>query len=207
VDDSTVIAIGALVIAIFFNGYLIWYNHKVIDEMRITRKAEFLPRLKACLDFPAPTVFFLKIMNVGRGPIIDLKIRIEIIPREPKNDKATDQNRTFSQELMISDEHESFILYPTNSKELRTIYEKAVISGFFKDIYGELHTVKEELFFGSPEEDTQKPAQLFKKDPLEEMNKQMERIKDELRNLNRNLEIIKSDVHDFIKKEDGGEEK
>lgn len=202
-DEVAAIALGALIVAIIFNGYLVWYNGKVINEMRITRKAEFLPRIKLSIDYPTPTIAFLKIENIGKGPILQLDSTINIVPREPIDEKAIKQTRTFSQELMTSGEYESFFVTPANVKDMRILYEKAILTGSFKDIYGETHIINDEVPFGDILQDKQKPAQLFKKDHIEGIKKNLEEIGKQVENLNRTMDRVRADIQDAIKEKKG----
>jgi len=173
-------------ILVLANGYSIYHNRRVLKEMIEARKAEFFPRLKATLNFEAPTFVDLKIQNIGKGPATDIEGRISITPGE--------NIREWKQLLMAPGESEFFLITKDPIDKLIEKYEYVIIKCKYKDIFGEEYHITEKIYLKKYLKDLEILKKLWKESELEKnigYLKKLDVISDEIKEIRNCLQKLK----------------
>ena len=124
----------ATVILAFATVYQAWQTGTTVREMREGREQEYRPSIRAYLipiEVKRALLPALRVMNVGRGPALDVKLKITL----KKNGNIV-KEKPFEKEVMTSLECEDVVAYPTGLWHIANKISTIDVSGTYKDING-----------------------------------------------------------------------
>jgi len=129
--------IASLVLAILTAVYVL-QTQGMLREMTETRKAEFLPHVKAGLKYPAPMAVYLRIENVGKGAAVNVNVTYGLQP-------SSEPFKRWVYPLFSPEESYSFLLQPSDFNKLIKQYDFLVVRGTCEDVFGQKHEINEKI--------------------------------------------------------------
>ena len=126
--DALWASVLATFVLIIINAIYAWQNRQTVKEMEKARKAEYMPHLKAKLNWVAPTFLELEVTNFGKGPATNIKAEITFQPYEEK--------RPLEQSIMAPNESIQIFLPEGNTDKISEKLAKIIIKGEYSDIFG-----------------------------------------------------------------------
>jgi hypothetical protein len=157
----------------------------MLKEMRETRKAQSLPKLKLSLTWRAPTFVIPRVINVGFGPALDPEIEMWVEPGD-KTDK-----KIWQTQVMAPGEFQDF-LYPKDAKgqvpsldKLTENWQTLHFKGSYKDIYGISHEIEEKINLKEYVEIVKKSQARYQEDEWRQIRQELEKIRKNLEKLAR----------------------
>ena len=193
----------SLIVLIIISAIYIIQNHIVVSEMVQARKASAEPSLKPILQNIGPVAGKLVLKNVGIGPAFDIDIKI--IPR------PIEQERHFKERVLAPGDFVSFIP-PQNIMNLKNLAEKfdsILFEGTYKNLYGDLKTIKEEI----------KPKEIYEswtnskvmventmEDFVKKIGKELEAIKGQASWIKNSLDKLNNTLQDLVQDDDDKDE-
>lgn len=192
----------SIIVLIIISAIYIIQNHKVINEMVQARKASTEPYLKPILQNIGPVAGKLVLKNVGIGPALDIDIKI--IPR------PIEQERHFKERVLAPGDFVSFIPPLTMYlKEMAEKFDAIQFEGTYKNLYGDLRTINEEI----------KPKEIYEswtnanvmvektmEDFVEKIGKELDAIKNEASGIKNSLDRLNKTLQDFMQDEEDNDE-
>jgi hypothetical protein len=183
--DPLWVSVFVTVMLAVINGIYALQIRQTITEMRKARMAEFVPHIRADLGFfgiiPA-----VKITNFGKGPAIDVKMRITYFPSK--------QERLWEQTAMSPNESTHFMLPGEIMREILERASQVVVHGEYKDIFDKVYKIEDEMNVKEFIEQTEKSVPLLE----ENLSMIVKGIVGELRGIENQLR----DISGKLKKQD-----
>ena len=162
----------------------VYQNRQTIKEMEKARKAEFLPKLKATLHFPAPTYANLKIQNIGKGPALNIDATIKFCSSSSEGESS----RIWKEPLMMAGEYYMFILpQGGNIKQIIQNVNYIHIKGVYEDIFGEKHEFEDKIDLNEILKNLPEAHIIWKYDPIDKVARALEKIAKNLDSIRRKL--------------------
>lgn len=143
-DWITVALTAALVGA---TAYYAWQNRHMVKEMSATRAVSVMPKLALEWHGVSPTMSFVKLLNVGPGPALDVDIEVVFIPKEDADDSRPADHRRWKASVVASGDQQAFLPKGTNGgiadmEQLGNLYDRVELRGEYKDALGNHHTAE-----------------------------------------------------------------
>lgn len=176
--DALWASVIATIVLIIINIIYAWQNRQVVKEMQETRKAEFLPNLKAKLSWLGPTFIILQITNFGKGPAMNVKAEVTF---EPSGEK-----RTFEPSIISPNESIRIFLPEGNIEKILEKPFRINIKGEYEDIFNKTFKLDETIDVRVFIEQTKQLKQMWESDVVTEIKD----IKEELRSINNQLKRL-----------------
>lgn len=176
--DALWASVVATIVLIIINIVYAWQNRQVIKEMQETRRAEFIPNLKAKLSWPYPNFLTLQITNFGKGPAMNIKAEVIFQPSEEK--------RPWEASIMSPGESIRILLPEGRIDKVLEKSSKIILKGEYKDIFNRTFKMDEIIDVKVFIEQAQQLSQLWESDIVREVSD----IKGEMRKIRDNLERL-----------------
>lgn len=194
-DPAFLSVIASIVLAILTAIYVI-QTQGMLREMTKARKAEFQPHVKATLKPLGPLFVELALENVGKGAAIDVEVTFSVKPGEFE--------KNWRHPILSPGDSERFFLPEGNLKKLAKKYDKVIVTGICKDVFGEKHTIDEQIDIKEIQKGWHESGFVLKKTVetrLGEIHKELERLERSLDRLTRRGILTKT-VEDVRKEEE-----
>ncbi len=145
-DWSSLVLTAALVAV---TTYYAVQNHRMVSEMRASRKLTVLPKLAAELNVLGPQHADILLRNVGPGPALDVDVMIVLEPTSPAT--LTPDKRRFRAKVMAPGEQHEFLPQSPERGGMVAIdtltmhYSAVRVRGTMRDALGDVHQVDEAM--------------------------------------------------------------
>jgi hypothetical protein len=180
--DPLWVSVFVTVVLVVINISSAWQTRQTINEMKMARKADFLPHVKATLIFLGPRFLLLRMTNVGKGPALDIKITISFLPGNIE--------RSWRQSMMAPSEINRILLPDGN---IDTVCEKAAkitVKGNYSDIFGQSFKIDENIDTKEFIDEMKQLSQLVEPD----LQRLVSDIKDEMQALTSEIKRIRYNI-------------
>ncbi len=131
-EASNIVIAIFTVILVFVTGYYAWQNKKMVEEMKLARKSQFIPSLKIKPTYLSlGSSFDIEISNIGLGPAKNIRGKIRL---EPKGDSVS-----IFYPLLYPQERFALRMPFNNTKTYEDAkkFDKLILQVQFKDIINE----------------------------------------------------------------------
>jgi len=149
-------------------AYYAWQNRQMVQEMRATRSLQVLPKLALQWHGVGPTVSFIRIVNVGPGPALNVDLKLRFVPHDQTN--PIDE-RTLQSNLIAPGEHWDVIPGRNGVPDMERLaaqFDRIELSGSCEDALAEPHSVCDALSDIGRWREIQKDARVRWEDPNRE---------------------------------------
>ena len=181
---NSIVSIISTVAFVIIYLITVYQNRQTIKEMEKARKAEFLPKLKATLHFPASTYANLKIQNIGKGPALNVDATIKFC----SSSSESESSRIWKEPLMMAGEYYMFVLpQKGNIKQIIQNVNYIHIKGVYEDIFGEKHEFEDKIDLNEILQNLPEAQIIWKYDPIDKVARTLEKIAEKLDSIGQNL--------------------
>jgi len=170
-SDPLWVSVIVTVVLVGINAFYAIQSRRTIKEMEKARKTEFMPHIRAELTFLGPVFLLLRMINVGKGPAIDVKARITFSP--------SNESRLWEQGTMSPNESIRVFLPEGNLDKVCETAARITVKGEYMDIFGQQFRIDEEIDTKEFIENMKQLQQIIEPD----MPRIIRQLKDELRDL------------------------
>lgn len=178
---------GALVLV---TAYYAWQNHRMVKEMRAARAAQLLPKMLVMIHHRPAGHGFLRVVNAGPGPAIDVTLQLELEPRGPA--------REWSSKVVAPAESHDFIPSPKEEPNgllhldaLTERYSHVRLLGTCRDALGGQHEIDERFEMREYWTKVKAAVHLKPDEWARDTVKHLERIQKDLHSIARDLQEIR----------------
>jgi len=178
VKDPLWASVFVTIVLVAINAYYAWQVRQTIYEMEKARKAEFLPHIRAELDWVGPIFLVLQLTNFGRGPAVNIKAQINFLPSR--------EQRLWNQTIMSPAESIRIFLPEGQIDKVCESSAKILVKGTYEDIFGQTFEINDTIDTREFIDQAKQLKQLLERD----IPRLVETIKDELANISKTLDRI-----------------
>jgi hypothetical protein len=182
-EEKIMIEDWALITATFLlvcvTAYYAIQTGKTVKEMKKAREAEFLPHLKLSIVFLGPVNILIKIVNVGRGPAMNVKVKHWL-------EGLKNAERSWNVPLLMPSQYEEFRIptgkdsYETSAKFFKKERRKLGMEAVCTDILGNQKEFKDVVDVKEMIDSLISAGANYKEDELHRIRRELEGIKKEL---------------------------
>lgn len=144
VEWASVASAFATVVLVIVTGYYAYQNYRMVQEMRTSRSAEVRPKLVPAMDYWEAATAFARIVNVGRGPALDVDVQLVYEPGGTP--------RRYCNPVLLSGEVEIFwgtggaeAENRVDMDEIVSLHSHLRLSGSCKDVLGTSIPIEERI--------------------------------------------------------------
>lgn len=137
VKDALWASVLVTVVLVVINAVYTMQTRQSIKEMEKARKADFCPHVRADLSFLGPFFLILKATNFGKGPAINVRVKITFLP--------SNAEKIWTQAAMSPNEFISILLPNGDLGKVLDKSAEIVVKGDYKDIFGQVFPIDEKM--------------------------------------------------------------
>lgn len=135
--DALWASVFVTAVLVVINIITTYQNRLSVKEMEKARKSDFLSHVRVELNWYIPAFLVLTITNLGKGPAIHIKAKIEFLPS--KNEKH------WRDGTLAPNESINIFLPNGNMAIVKSTIERIVVKGNYQDIFGQSFEIDEEI--------------------------------------------------------------
>jgi len=183
VQDALWASVLVTVVLVVINASYAMQTRQTIKAMEEARKTDFLPHVRAELNFLGPVFLILKATNFGKGPATNVKAEISFLPSNEK--------RVWEQETMAPNEFIRILLPDGSLEKVLERSAEITVKGEYKDVFGRTFPMNERMNVKKFVDETTQLEPLLEMDlasHVDDIRKKLEGIEGGLRDIARELE-------------------